>query len=131
MARRAIEVSSWQRGGAESVLSSSWLAKKKSDKRRWRLRLLEALGIDVGKLQITDQVDAALAVALTGIYSLNNRFVTVGHSSEGVIVLPVEKLLDNYRREQRAPPPTGVIPGARRFANKRFDTCRVNELVWE
>jgi hypothetical protein len=76
--------------------------KKKSDKRRWRLRPLEAFGVDVGKLQTTDQVDAAPA-ALTGIYSLNNRFVTVGHPSEGVIVLPVEKLLDNYRREQPVP----------------------------
>jgi predicted RNase H-like nuclease len=99
MERRAIEVFPHASAVVLSQCcpSRGW-QKKKSDKRRWRLRPLHTLGIDVGKLQTMDQVDAALA-ALTGIYSLNNRFVTVGHPSEGVIVLPVEKLLDGYPRE--------------------------------
>jgi hypothetical protein len=80
------------------VFSAAWLAKKKSDKRRWRLKPLQALEIDIGKLQTTDQVDAALA-AVTGMYALNNHFVPVGDPAEGVIVLPTEKLLYAYPRE--------------------------------
>jgi len=99
MQRRAIEVFPH----ASAVVLSQccpprgW-QKKKSDKRRWRLRPLQALEIDIGKLQTTDQVDAALA-ALTGMYALNNRFVPVGDLSEGVIVLPTEKLLEHYPRK--------------------------------
>lgn len=69
--------------------------KRKSDKRRWRLRPLAALEIDTVKLKAVDQVDAALA-ALIGVFALHNRFVLVGCPSEGVIVLPTEKLLDDY-----------------------------------
>ncbi len=99
MERRAIEVFPH----ASAVVLSrcrpprGW-QKKKSDKRQWRSRPLEALGIDTGKLRTADQVDAALA-ALTGVYALDNRFVPVGHPSEGVIVLPTEKLLDDYPRK--------------------------------
>ncbi|MBI4524718.1 MAG: DUF429 domain-containing protein [Deltaproteobacteria bacterium] len=75
---------------------SGW-QKKKSEKRQWRLRCLEALGIDAGRLGTVDQVDAALA-ALTGVYALNNCFVSVGHPSEGVIVLPTKQFLDAYPR---------------------------------
>jgi predicted nuclease with RNAse H fold len=74
-----------------------WL-KKRSDKRQWRWRPLEALGIDTVKLKSMDQVDAALA-ALTGLYALQKRFVTVGCPSEGVIVLPTERLLNRYSRK--------------------------------
>jgi predicted RNase H-like nuclease len=72
--------------------------KKKSGKRQWRLKYLQSLGIDTGHLKTLDQVDAALAATI-GIYALDNRFVTVGHSSEGVIVLPTKQLLDDYPRK--------------------------------
>jgi predicted nuclease with RNAse H fold len=71
--------------------------KRVSDKRQWRLRPLETLGIHTAKLTTIDQVDAALA-ALTGIYALGKRSVFVGRPSEGVIVLPTENLLDVYLR---------------------------------
>jgi predicted nuclease with RNAse H fold len=100
MERRTIEVFPH---ASAVVLSGSrpprgW-QKKKSDKRQWRLRPLKALGIDTGKLATVDQVDAALA-ALTGVYALKQRFASVGHPAEGVIVLPTDRLLDNYPRSR-------------------------------
>ncbi len=79
------------------VLPPSGCSKRKGCKRRWRLDVLEQHGVDTARLRNLDFVDAALG-ALTGLFALEGKFCAVGDPDEGMIVLPVAQLREEYPR---------------------------------
>jgi len=73
-----------------------------SRKRAWRAQVLADNAVGVDATWTVHQVDAALA-ALTGIRALEGAASGVGRPDEGVIVVPVNLLLDSYKPEEAGP----------------------------
>jgi predicted nuclease with RNAse H fold len=71
-------------------------------KRDWRAQVLADNGVSVGDLATVHQVDAMLA-ALTGVRALEGVASAVGRTDEGVIVVPVSALREQYEVERATP----------------------------
>ncbi|HEX9123807.1 MAG TPA: DUF429 domain-containing protein [Actinomycetota bacterium] len=87
---------------ASAVVLAGTLPPPSVPKGHWRRSVLRALGVDVGGLRSSDQVDAALA-ALTGVFALERRFSAPGDPREGTIVVPAATLPSHPYRRASAP----------------------------
>lgn len=78
-----------------TMLGHCYPTRRTSQKRGWRLSLLQARGVPTEQLRSMDAIDAAVA-ALTGVHALRGEWSAFGRSCEGVIVLPVRDPHDRY-----------------------------------
>lgn len=82
---------------ASAVALNGSLPRGRANRLGARLAALRLAGVDCRRLDLIDQVDAALA-AVTGVRFLQQRSCDVGEKGECVLVLPVDSLPGRFRR---------------------------------
>ena len=76
-------------------------ARRPAEKRRWRVGVLAAAGVEVGPLRTLDAVDAALAALVAVVVAEGGRWFSLfslGEADEGCVVLPGERPAGPYPR---------------------------------